>query len=122
MGEILSYPVREDVKAMKSAIELMISTRNGAARNIMVGVCREILKRYRIRKISFADYSVELGKQGGVRIVPRVYTETGDCPNCKTRLYGDGTVILSIMQGEDADIVSYGCGGCGAVIGKWEQK
>ena len=121
MCKVYTYPVASDLQAANTAVKIFLATRNGATRNTMIGVLKAILDRYGIDKLSFLDYRIERGRYGGVRIIPRQFTEGTVCPVCGGSLYGETCAILTIIEGDSGDIVSYGCG-CGTITGRWEEK
>lgn len=120
------FPQRDDMDVMQTAVSIFLDTRNGAARNVMQGVLKHILDKYKIDQIKFKDYIIEKGKQGGVRITPRKIAHGRECPGCGEGIYkkaadGGKVVFLSILRGDDGDLATYGCGGCKTVFGKWEE-
>ncbi|KJR97936.1 MAG: hypothetical protein VR68_11525 [Peptococcaceae bacterium BRH_c4a] len=126
MCEVYDFPQKDDMDAMKTAISIFLDTRNGPTRNVMQGVLKFILDKYKIDQIKFVDYIIERGKQGGVRIIPRKMAHGRECPGCGEVIYkrpenGGKVVFLSILQGDDGDLATYGCGGCKCVFGKWEE-
>lgn len=115
-------PTHEDLRALELALGTFLASRNGAARNVMQGAMRSILDRYGLNKITLDRFKIERGRYGGVRIIPRSYTNERHCPWCGESLYGHGCTVLTVLEEEEkGDIVSYGCQ-CGYVVGKWEGK
>lgn len=94
MAEVSSYPTQEDIKVMKTAVSVFLSTRNGASRNVMHGVLKVMLDRYGVDKISLPGYIIERGRQGGARIIPRIYTESRECPKCGSSIYQHESVTI----------------------------
>lgn len=112
---------QQDLMVINDAVNIFLASRNGATRNAMVGAVSKVLEKTGERKISLLHYSVERGKYGGVRFIPRHYTDGRHCPRCGLSLYGDTCTIVTIIEGDNGDIVTYGCG-CGEIVGKWEEK
>ncbi|HBV97797.1 MAG: hypothetical protein JL50_02850 [Peptococcaceae bacterium BICA1-7] len=125
MCEIYDFPKADDLFVMEKALECFLLSRNPAARNVMVGVLKVMLDKYNVSKLSLRQCIVCRGNQGGVRLLPRQTTQTGTCPDCGAHIYtpeieGGRVSILSILEGEYGDVVTYGCS-CGRVFGKWEE-
>lgn len=117
----------EDLMVTERALGCFLTTQNPAARNIMVGVLRTILEKYGTSKIHLQKCVVIRGQHGGVRFLPRQTTKEKYCPGCGEYIYtpemeGGRVSILSVLEGEFGDIVSYGCSACGQLFGKWEDK
>ena len=116
----------EDLMVAETALGVFLRSRNGAARNVMVGVLKELLKRNDGQKISLKQCLLVRGKEGGVKFLARQTIRDERCPGCgadiRRSYFDDGkVVILSSEVGTFGDLMAYGCV-CGRVFGKWEEK
>lgn len=124
MRQILNFPTSDDLDVVKRAVEVFLNSRNAAARNVMLGVCKVVLERYNVSKICFEKYIVVRSrKNGSAYIWPREFTQGRKCPGCGELIYPreSRVSILTILQGEYGDEVCYGCGACHLVFGKMEE-
>lgn len=114
-----------DLMVAETALGVFLRSGNGAARNVMVGVLKELLKRNNDQKISLKQCLLVRGREGGVKFLPRQTIRNERCPGCgadiRRSYFDDGkVVILSSEVGTFGDLMTYGCG-CGRVFGKWEK-
>lgn len=124
MCKIIDYPKAEDLKVVESAVSTFLSTRNGATRNIMAGVLRHMMERYKVTRIAMPEYVIIYDKRYRQAYVwPRHFTQGECCPGCGERIYprDSRVTILTITHAHYGDEVAYGCGQCGAVFGKLEE-
>lgn len=119
MCKIYNYPSPEDLRVVEVAVSVFLDTRHGVARNVMQGAIRAILARYNVGRLSFPQYHVFAGQDGGIRVMPRQEIPGRECPECGTDIYGDKVTILSVAELGQGDMVAYGCS-CGGMFCKWE--
>ena len=118
MENALSYPTREDLQVMESALDIFLRTRHGAARNVMHSVLGMMLDRYKTDRITLSRCWVSRAG-GAVRVVAKNYTATRECPGCGEDFMSAS--IVNILEGSDTDRVCYGCS-CREVFGRVERK
>lgn len=123
MAKIYTFPTTEDIQVIKTAVTVFLRTQSGLTRDLMCGAMRMVLDKYGASKLGLGSYIVMTGADGGVRIVPREFTQDRACPGCGADIYStvSGVTIISILEGDSGDVVTYGCQ-CGKVFGKWEGK
>ena len=116
----LSYPTREDMQVMESALDVFLRTKHGAARQVMHSVLRLMMDKYRTDRIVLSRCWVT--KNGNyVRIRPKNYIQGRECPGCGEDFMATEVSIISIQEGDGMDRVCYGCS-CGEIFGRVETK
>lgn len=124
MCTILRYPSREDRAVIQVAVSIFLKTRNGKSRQVMSGVLRKMLDKYKVRRLAMGEYVVVTRgeKQAGVEASNWIEREDQICPGCGGPIYGpDARVAILSIDERDPEYhgVSYGCY-CGCVFRKWE--
>lgn len=109
----------EDKQIIKSAVSVFIATKNQLARTVMISVIDKVLG---YEKIGFVENYWLLRNGNKIHILAREYIAGRECPGCGEDIYSTEVSIVSILEGMDSDMVTYGCSRCGEVFAKLEDN
>jgi len=120
-AKIYQFPSPDDLCFVQVVIQTFLFSQTGISRRLMIRTIQKVLDRYRISRLTFPNFIVEISKGKSVIIFARRVIQGGQCPNCSEPIYPQNSAvrIMSIKEEKARHTVTYGCK-CGTIFGKQE--